>query len=91
MSLLAGVCDFAQSYNHQLPDYICEQTTTRSESQATTVLKAQVTFEPGHERYSNVTVNGKAVDAVSPDRAYLGLGFARAVMPVGEAVEQGKG
>jgi hypothetical protein len=65
MSLLAGVCDFAQSYNHQLPDYICEQTTTRSESQATTVLKAQVTFEKGHERYSNVTVNGKPVDAVS--------------------------
>jgi len=62
MSLLSGVCDFVLNYNHQLPDYTCEQTTTSSDSHKT-VLRAQVTFEKGHERYSNVTVNGKPLDA----------------------------
>lgn len=57
--LLTGLCEFPMTYLGDLPDFICEQTTTNTGPQQTIVLKAQVTFEKGQERYSIVTINGK--------------------------------
>ncbi len=59
LSSLSALCEFALTYRRQLPDFICEQTTTSTSRGVTTVLKAQVTFEKGHERYSNITIDGK--------------------------------
>jgi len=55
MAPLSDVCKFALTYLHELPDFVCEQTTRGSD----TVFKAQVTFEHGHEHYSDITINGK--------------------------------
>jgi hypothetical protein len=59
---LAAVCNFALSYRGNLPDFICEQTTVSSGMYLSTVLKAEVTFEQGHETYSKVYVDGKSSD-----------------------------
>ena len=56
---LVDLCEFALTFRHQLPDFVCEQTTTTSHSKAT--MNAEVTFEKGHEHYSDLTVDGKAV------------------------------
>jgi hypothetical protein len=62
-SPLSAVCEFALTYRRELPDFICEQTTTTGPK--STVLKAEVTFEKGHERYSNVTIDGRPPEANS--------------------------
>jgi hypothetical protein len=64
-SPLSAVCEFALKYRRELPDFICEQTTTTTSPTSNTVLKAEVTFEKGHERYSNVTIDGRPPDAYS--------------------------
>jgi hypothetical protein len=53
-------------YNEKLPNYICQQVTTRYYSTthpvswvATDVVSANVVFENGTEHYRNVKVNGK--------------------------------
>src|SRR5271165_2611281 len=56
---LAHVCEFALSFRRELPDFVCEQTTTTSHSKSR--MDAQVTFEKGREHYSHVTVDGKPV------------------------------
>lgn len=76
-SPLTAVCEFALTYLRRLPDFICEQTTTRTDEQSTTVLKAQVTFEKGRERYSDITINGKPPKEGSP-ATLRGLGFISA-------------
>lgn len=59
MNSLTAVCEFALTYRLQLPDFVCEQTTTAAGPVWTTVMKAEVTFFKGYEHYSNVTINGK--------------------------------
>jgi hypothetical protein len=54
---LSDVCKFALTYVHELPDFVCDQTTTTNGRNP--VFKAQVTFENGHEHYSDITINGK--------------------------------
>jgi hypothetical protein len=61
LASLTGLCEFALTFRRNLPDFICEQTTSNTGANSTTVMKAQVTFEKGHERYSNVTLDGKPV------------------------------
>ncbi len=61
LSPLVAVCRFALTYRHDLPNFICEQTTTSVGQQSRSVLKAQVTFENNHERYSDITLDGKPV------------------------------
>lgn len=65
MTPLSVVCEFALTYRRELPDFICEQTTTSTGLHSTTVMKAQVTFEKGHEHYSNATIDGKPAEANS--------------------------
>ena len=60
---LVPLCRFALTFRRQLPNFICEQTTTSTGPQTTTVMNAEVTFENGHERYSNVTISGEAPTA----------------------------
>jgi len=75
-SPLSAVCEFALTYRRELPDFICEQTTTTTGPKST-VLKAEVTFEKGHERYSNVTIDGKPPEAnssASAQRCQVHLG-----------------
>jgi hypothetical protein len=67
MTPLVALCRFALTFRRQLPNFICEQTTTSAGRSAgrytTTVMNAEATFENGHERYSNVTIDGKAPSA----------------------------
>jgi len=58
MSPLHATCEFALNYRGELPNFICEQTTTTTGFQWTTVSKAEVRFEQGHEHYSRVTIDG---------------------------------
>jgi hypothetical protein len=60
MTPLVELCRFALSFRRELPDFICEQTTTGTGQETTKVMNAEVTFEKGHEHYSNVTIDGKA-------------------------------
>lgn len=85
MDSLSRVCEFALTYRRELPDFVCEQTTTSSAStgrsviplaaQPITVFKAQVTFEKGREYYSDITVNGKPLDPNSADRTMNFMSF----------------
>jgi hypothetical protein len=59
MTPLVGLCQFALTFRRELPDFICEQTTTGTGQEITKVMNAEVTFEKGHEHYSNVTIDGK--------------------------------
>jgi hypothetical protein len=60
MTPLVALCRFALTFRRELPDFICEQTTTGAGQEATKVMSAEVIFEKGHEQYSNVTIDGKA-------------------------------
>jgi hypothetical protein len=62
-SPISALCEFALTYRRELPDFVCDQTTTTTGPKSTTVLKAEVTFEKGHESYSNVTINGRPPEA----------------------------
>ncbi len=63
---LVRLCEFVQSLRHSLPNFVCEQTITRSTRSetghvvATDVVKSSVTYEDGREKYGDVTVNGRA-------------------------------
>lgn len=56
---LAKVCEFALTYRHSLPDFVCKQTTTYTGPHSTTVFEAEVTFEKGQEHYSKVFTSSK--------------------------------
>jgi hypothetical protein len=60
MMPLVTLCRFALTFRRELPDFICEQMTTGTGQGTTKVMNAEVTFEKGHEQYSNVTIDGKA-------------------------------
>jgi hypothetical protein len=65
MSPLQATCEFALTYLGELPDFICEQTTTSTGSKWITVSKAEVRFEQGHEHYFKVTIDGKPLEPSS--------------------------
>ncbi len=63
---LARAFDWAHSYNQGLPNFICEQNTTRyyeqsrsSGWQAVDIVTAKVIYEDGKEQYRDITVGGK--------------------------------
>jgi len=58
--------DWAETFTQGLPNYICQQNTTRymeesrsSGWQAMDVVTAKVVYEDGHENYRDITVGGK--------------------------------
>ncbi len=58
--------DMAENFSEVLPNYICQQFTTRYDSrtrpvswQARDVVSAEVVYEDGKESYRKITVNGK--------------------------------
>jgi hypothetical protein len=59
MGLLAKVCEFSQTYLRELPDFVCQQTTTEGRGQYRTTMNAQITFRSGTETLSNISVNGE--------------------------------
>ncbi|MGB6777051.1 MAG: energy transducer TonB [Terriglobales bacterium] len=61
---LSAVCEFARTFRRNLPDFMCEQTTT-SGRWPTEVVKEEVKFEKGREVYSNLIINGKPAEANS--------------------------
>src|SRR5271167_4189862 len=59
MALLAKVCEFSLTYLHELPDFVCQQTTTEGRGRDKTTVNAQITFRSGTETLSNISVNGE--------------------------------
>ena len=64
--LLQRSFEWARSYNQKLPNFVCDQNTTRyyeqsrsSGWQAMDVVTARVIFEDGKEDYRDITVGGK--------------------------------
>ena len=52
------------TFRRLLPDFICDQTTKGTGGDTgPTVVNAAVTFEKGHEHYSNMTLNGEPLTA----------------------------
>ena len=84
--------EWAETFTQGLPNYICEQVTTRylEESrsagwQAVDVVTAKVVYEEGHENYRDITVGGKRtnksimeIGGSTSEGEFAGL-FARAV------------
>jgi hypothetical protein len=65
-ALLARVMDWARTYNQGLPNFVCDQNTTRyyeesraSGWQAADIVTAKVVYEDGKEQYRDITVGGK--------------------------------
>jgi TonB family protein len=71
---LSAVCEFARTFLHDLPDFICEQTTT-SGGWPAKVLKEEVKFDRGEEVYTNPTLGGKSAKATSSSSAVNGMHF----------------
>lgn len=64
--LLDLTMDWTANFMHGLPNYVCQQNTTRymqqsrsDDWQAQDVVSAQVIFEDGQDKYRNIMVNGK--------------------------------
>lgn len=64
--LLDLTLDWTANFMHGLPNYVCQQNTTRymqqsrsDDWQAQDVVSAQVIFEDGQDKYRNIMVNGK--------------------------------
>jgi hypothetical protein len=64
--LLRRSFEWAQTYNQKLPNFVCEQNTTRyyeqsraSGWQAVDIVTARVVYEDGKEDYRDITVGGK--------------------------------
>jgi len=58
--------DWAETFTQGLPNYVCQQVTTRYQQesrssgwQAVDVVTAKIVFENGHEDYREITVGGK--------------------------------
>src|ERR1700751_309129 len=58
LDLVVKLWDFVNGYQHQLPNFIVQQTTTFESGSSKTVMTAEVSFQKGLESYSHVTVNG---------------------------------
>jgi hypothetical protein len=65
---LRRVCEYAVSLPRQMPNFTCEQKTSRFvNGQAADVITSQVTYAGGRESYQNVKLDGHAVpDAALP-------------------------
>ncbi len=64
--LLKRSFEWAQSYNQKLPNFVCEQNTTRYYEQsrssgwtAVDIVTARVVYEDGKEEYRDIAVGGK--------------------------------
>jgi hypothetical protein len=60
---LRGVCEFAMSLRQTLPNFLCDEETSRywgDESTARDLITAIVRYEDGTESHSDLKVNGKA-------------------------------
>jgi hypothetical protein len=64
--LLNTTMDWTANFMEGLPNYVCQQNTTRyvqhsrsEDWQAEDVVSAQVVYEDGHDNYRNIMVNGK--------------------------------
>ncbi len=64
--LLARTIEWARTYNQGLPNFVCEQNTTRYYEQsraagwqAADIVTAKVVYEDGKENYRDITVGGK--------------------------------
>ena len=64
--VLARTFEWAQTYNRGLPNFVCEQNTTRyyeqsrsSGWQAVDIVTAKVIYEDGKEQYRDIAVGGK--------------------------------
>jgi hypothetical protein len=64
--LLTRMMDWARTYHQGLPNFVCEQNTTRyyeqsrsSGWQAVDIVTARVVYEDGKEDYRDITVGGK--------------------------------
>ena len=65
MALLERAGDEAATFSEKLPNYVCQQFTTRyvgrgSSFQAQDVVSAALVYENGKEDYRNIAINGKA-------------------------------
>ncbi len=74
MLLLSNLCESSQTYLQNLPDFICQETTTEKRDPFETVLNAEVTFVKGEEIHSHVTVNGRPLDDAASAKSNL-MGF----------------
>ena len=69
MALIERAREVAENFSEALPNYVCQQFTTRYSSRARPiswhaedVVSAAVVYEEGKESYRNITVNGKAIN-----------------------------
>ena len=69
MELVERARDAAAEFSEKLPNYVCQQITTRYVSETRPVnwhaedtVSAAVVYENGREDYRNITVNGRAVN-----------------------------
>ena len=65
-ALIGRTRDWAQTFTNGLPNYVCEQLTTRYMEasrragwEAQDVVGAKVIYEDGHESYKDITIDGK--------------------------------
>jgi VWFA-related protein len=61
---LRGVCEYAIALPHDMPNFICQQETSRYESHnrvPSDLITATVRYEDGNESYSDLKVNGRPV------------------------------
>ena len=73
----AKLCEFALSYQRQLPDFIAQQTTTFHGAKSKTILTAQVTYRKGQESYSLLTLDGEPITpntSIPPDVRFTSAG-----------------
>jgi len=66
-TLIGKAREAADAFEQKLPNYVCEQMTTRFQSEGrpvrwspVDVVSAEVVYEDGRERYRRIAVNGKA-------------------------------
>ena len=61
---LRGVCEYAIALPHDMPNFICQQETSRYQSHNRVpidLITATVRYEDGNESYSDLKVNGRPV------------------------------
>ena len=59
---LRGVCEFAISLPHKMPNFVCDQETSRYRGESGVprdLITASVRYEDGNETYSVIRLNGK--------------------------------
>jgi len=62
---LAGACEYAISLPEKIPNFVCGQNTARYRGSGrgpSDLISASVRYENGHESYSEIKINGLALD-----------------------------